>query len=61
MLNEIKYIAHISVEGANEFFDALKSKVAECQSDGYSVEVQYQTEMQQNGAALFSAVVLGRE
>jgi len=60
MLNPINKVAHISVEGADEFFATLSRYISEYESDGMKVEIQYDTCMQPNGKALFSAVILGR-
>jgi len=62
MLNPINKVAHISMEGADEFFATLSRYIyiSEYESDGMKVEIQYDTCMQPNGKALFSAVILGR-
>lgn len=61
MNGKIEMVAHISIEGANEFFAELRNRISEYESKGLVVEVQYNTCMQPNGIALFSAVILGRK
>lgn len=60
MLNPINKVTHISTEDADEFFATISRHISEYESDGMKVEIQYDTCMQPNGKALFSAVILGR-
>lgn len=55
----IRHLAHVSNEDGNVFYDHVLNTIG--RFHGYDVEVQYQTTMQPNGKALFSALILGRE
>lgn len=56
----ISQTAHISLTSADAFGRILCGHIDEMQSEGLVVEVQYQTTMQPNGQAIFSAVIFGR-
>lgn len=53
--------AHISFDDTKTFFESLTEHIREFNKLGYFTEIQYQTSMQLNGKALFSAIILGRE
>jgi len=42
-----------------EFYEGVRQMVEEWQSEGYYAEIQYQTAVQPNGVAVFSALLLG--
>lgn len=60
MNGQISKTAHISIDSANAFGKHLVERIDEMQSEGLLVEVQYQTTIQPNGQAIFSAVIFGR-
>jgi len=60
MNGQISRTAHISIDSADAFGKHLTKSIDEMQSKGLLVEVQYQTTMQPNGQAIFSAVIFGR-
>jgi hypothetical protein len=55
---EIKYIGHVSDTDGLEFYKGVR-RLIESMGDLYA-EIQYQTTMQPDGRALFSALVIGR-
>lgn len=61
MVGKIKYYAHFSQGSCDDFFGKLERHITEAQAQSLNVEVQYQTTMQPDGQAVFSAILLGRE
>lgn len=55
---EIKYIGHVSNTDGLEFYKGVR-RLIESMGNLYA-EIQYQTTMQPDGSALFSALVIGR-
>lgn len=55
----IKRVSHVSFNDVYEFYKGLRDQI-DRMPDSLDVEIQYQTTMQPDGRALFSALILGR-